>query len=117
MDYSRVTPRARSGTTGISEDISIGAGQGVWISPPDRLAAVTVAVHIPENSSAEFTIECTCSRAEKIGQDGNGGYWDAVEEENPTYTKSKVVMLCNAVTGIRVRCIDATTEINVCFCG
>lgn len=117
MDYSRVTPRARNGTSGISEETNIGAGSGIWINPPDRLAAITVAVHIPEGETAEFKVECTCNRAETIGADGTGGYWDAVEKENPTYKESKVLMLCNAVTGLRVFCISATSTINVCFCG
>ena len=56
MSYSRVTPRARTGTTGISEETDLTAGAGVWISPPDRVAAVTVAVHI-SSGTATFTIE------------------------------------------------------------
>ena len=40
MSYGRVTPRARIGTTGVSEEMDVGAGEGVWISPPDRVAAI-----------------------------------------------------------------------------
>ena len=48
MSYGRVTPRARIGTTGVSEEMDVGAGEGVWINPPDRVAAITVAVHIQQ---------------------------------------------------------------------
>ena len=43
MAYSRVTPRARQGTTGINVEAT--AGNGVFINPPDRVVAVTIAVH------------------------------------------------------------------------
>ena len=117
MSYGRVTPRARIGTTGISEEMNIGAGEGVWINPPDRVAAITVAVHIPAGASATFTIETSCNRAETIGEDGEGGYWDNVYGEGITLNENTVVMLANAVTGIRVNCISATSTINVAFCG
>lgn len=116
-DYSRITPKARSGTAGISVDTDIAAGDGVWISPPDRLAAVTVSVHIPSGESAEFAIECSCSDTSTIGSDGTGGYWDPVEWEYESYSVDTNKMIANAVTGIRVRCIAADSTINVCFCG
>ncbi len=115
MSYERVTPRARQGTTGICEEMDIEAGAGVWIAPPDRVAAVTVAVHIPDGETASFTIETCCNRPETIGDNGQGGYWD-----NPfdaTLTESTVLMLANAVTGIRVNCITASDHINVCSVG
>lgn len=115
MDYSRVTPRAREGTTGLNNEMDIAEGEGVWINPPDRVAAVTVAVHIPPTESASFTIEVCCNRPETIGDDGNGGYWDAVYDT--LLTADTVVMLANAVTGIRVKCISADSTINVAFCG
>lgn len=117
MSYGRVTPRARIGTTGVSEEMDVGAGEGVWISPPDRVAAITVAVHIPAGASATFTIETSCNRPETIGEDGNGGYWDNPFGEGTILNENTVLMLANAVTGIRVRCISASSTINVCFVG
>lgn len=117
MSYARVTPRARTGTTGISEDLDLTAGQGAWINPPDRVAAVTVAVHIPAGSTAQFTIETSCNRADVIGENGTGGYWDNPYSEGVVLTESTTVMIANAVTGIRVNCIAASSKINVCFVG
>ena len=117
MSYGRVTPRARIGTTGVSEEMDVGAGEGVWISPPDRVAAITVAVHIPAGASATFTIETSCNRAETIGEDGMGGYWDNPYGDGVVLTENTTVMLANAVTGIRVNCIAASSKINVCFVG
>lgn len=117
MAYARVTPRARQGTTGINVEADVLAGSGVWINPPDRVAAVTIAVHIPAGESATFTIETCCNRPETIGEDGTGGYWDNVYGDNVTLTENTVVMIANAVTGIRVNCITAESSINVAFCG
>ena len=117
MSYERVTPRARQGTTGICVEMDVTAGNGVWIQPPDRVAAVTVAVHIPAGSTAQFTIETSCNRAETIGEDGTGGYWDNPYGDGVVLTENTTVMLANAVTGIRVNCIAASSKINVCFVG
>lgn len=115
MAYSRVTPRARQGTTGINVEADVLAGAGVWINPPDRVAAITVAVHIPAGESASFTIEVCANRPETIGEDGTGGYWDDIY--GVTLTADTTVMIANAVTGIRVNCITAESSINVAFCG
>ena len=117
MAYARVTPRARQGTTGINVEADVAAGSGVWINPPDRVAAVTIAVHIPAGEAATFTIETCCNRPETIGEDGTGGYWDNVYGDNVTLTENTVVMIANAVTGIRVNCLTAESSINVAFCG
>lgn len=117
MNYGRVTPRARTGTTGISTELDIKQNEGIWISPPDRVAAVTIAVHIPTNESATFVIETSCNRVDTIGENGIGGYWDNPFGEGTVLSKSTVVMLANAVTGIRVRCLTASKHINVCFVG
>ena len=117
MSYERVTPRARQGTTGICVEMDVTAGNGVWIQPPDRVAAVTSAVHIPAGKTAQFTIETSCNRPETIGEDGNGGYWDNPFGEGTILNENTVLMLANAVTGIRVRCISASSTINVCFVG
>ena len=117
MAYARVTPRARQGTTGINVEADVAAGSGVWINPPDRVAAVTIAVHIPAGESATFTIETCCNRPETIGEDGTGGYWDNVYGDGVTLTENTVVMIANAVTGIRVNCLTAESSINVAFCG
>ena len=117
MAYSRVTPRARQGTTGINVEADVLAGSGVWINPPDRVAAVTIAVHIPAGESASFTIETCCNRPETIGEDGTGGYWDNVYGDGVALNENTVVMIANAVTGIRVNCITAESSINVEFCG
>lgn len=115
--YARVTPRARVGTTGICEEMDVEQGDGVWISPPDRVAAVTVAVHIPSGETAKYTIEVSCNRPETIGDDGMGGYWDNIYGTGIQLTADTTVMLANAVTGIRVNCIEASDSINVCFVG
>ena len=117
MNYRRVTPRSRQGTTGISVEEDLHANEGAWISPPDRVAAVTVAVHIPAGESATFVIETSCNRADTIGEDGTGGYWDNPFGEGVVLTENTTVMLANAVTGIRVNCIAASSKINVCFVG
>lgn len=117
MTYGRVTPRARQGTTGISTETDIAAGEGVWISPPDRVAAVTIAVHIPKDESATFVIETSCNRADTIGEDGTGGYWDNPFGDGEVLSENTVVMIANAVTGVRVRCLTAASTINVCFVG
>lgn len=117
MTYGRVTPRARQGTTGISTETGIGANEGVWISPPDRVAAVTIAVHIPAGESATFVIETSCSRADTIGENGEGGYWDNPFGDGEILSENTVVMIANAVTGVRVRCLTAESTINVCFVG
>ena len=117
MSYSRTSPRPRQGTTGISNEMDVTAGNGVWIAPPDRVAAVTIAVHIPAGETAQFTIETSCNLPETIGTDGIGGYWDNVYGDNVILTENTTVMLANAVTGIRVNCIAASDHINVCFVG
>ncbi len=117
MAYARVTPRARQGTTGINVEADVAAGSGVWINPPDRVAAVTIAVHIPAGEAATFKIETCCNRPETIGEDGMGGYWDNVYGDGVTLSENTVVMIANAVTGIRVNCINADSTINVAFCG
>ena len=117
MAYSRVTPRARQGTTGINVEADVAAGSGVWINPPDRVAAVTTAVHIPAGESATFTIEICCNRPETIGEDGTGGYWDNVYGDGIILNADTTVMIANAVTGIRVNCLTASSAINVAFCG
>ena len=117
MSYERVTPRARQGTTGICVEMDVTAGNGVWIQRPDRVAAVTIAVHIPAGNTAQFTIETSCNRPETIGADGSGGYWDNVYGDGVTLDENAVIMLANAVTGIRVNCITASSTINVCFVG
>jgi hypothetical protein len=115
MAYARVTPRARQGTTGINVEADVAAGSGVWINPPDRVAAVSVAVHIPEGETASYTVEVCCNRPETIGEDGTGGYWDDVY--GVAQTENRTVMIANAVTGIRVNCLTAESSINVAFCG
>lgn len=112
ITYGRVTPRARSGTTGISTETELSSGEGCWISPPDRIAAVTCAVHIPEGGTAEFAIETSCSKADTIGEDGSGGYWDNPFGDGVTHTEDTVVMIANAVTGLRVRCISGEVVVN-----
>lgn len=118
MDYQRVTPKARQGTTGMFLEQDIGVQEAVVVTPPDRVAAVTVSVHIPEGATAKYKIQASCSSTEKIGN-GSGGYWDNLDDDTPTYTKSKNVMIANAVTGIRVLCEDITEnyKLNVCFVG
>lgn len=117
MNYGRVTPRARQGTTGLSVEEDLHANEGAWISPPDRVAAVTIAVHIPAGKTAQFTIETSCNRADTIGENGTGGFWDNVYGDNVILTENTTVMLANAVTGIRVNCIATNDHINVCFVG
>ena len=117
MAYSRVTPRARQGTTGINVEADVTAGEGIWINPPDRVAALTIAVHIPSGQTASFTIETSCNLPETIGEDGTGGYWDNVYGENVTLSENTTVMIANAVTGVRVNCTAASDKINVAFCG
>ena len=117
MSYSRVTPRARTGTTGISEELDLTAGSGTFIFVPDRIAAVTIAVHIPSGQTGTFTIETCCNRSDTIGDNGTGGYWDNPYGAGVVISENAVVMIANAVTAIRVNCITASNKINVCFVG
>jgi hypothetical protein len=94
--------------------MDVEAGAGVWISPPDRVAAVTIAVHITSNSGS-LTIETSSNRPETLGENATGGYWDNVYGDGITLTENTTVMIANAVTGIRVNCISGA--INVAFCG
>jgi hypothetical protein len=114
MAYGRIEPRARTGTTGINVEADVTEGNGVFINPPDRVAAVTIAVHITSETGS-FTIETSCNRPETLGEDAMGGYWDNVYGDNVTLTENTTVMIANAVTGIRVNCISGA--INVAFCG
>ena len=114
MAYGRMEPRARTGTTGINVEADVAEGEGVFINPPDRVAAVTIAVHITSETGS-FTIETSCNRPETLGEDATGGYWDNVYGDNVTLTENTTVMIANAVTGIRVNCISGA--INVAFCG
>ena len=117
MAYSRVTPRARTGTTGINVEQDVAPDSGVFVVVPDRVAAVTIAVHIPPEESATFTIETSCNLTETIGDEGTGGYWDNVYGAGVTLNEDTVVMIANAVTAIRVNCLTADSTINVAFCG
>ena len=117
MAYGRIEPRARTGTTGINVEADVAEGEGVFINPPDRVAAVTIAVHIPDGETASFTIETSCNRPETLGEDATGGYWDNIYGDNVILTENTTVMIANAVTGIRVNCISASDKINVAFCG
>lgn len=117
MDYARVTPLARQGTTGINVEKDIHANEGALIFPPDRVAAVTIAVHIPAGETGSFKIETSCNRPETIGEAGTGGYWDNPYGEGVTLSENTVVMIGNAVSAIRVSCTAASSYINVAFCG
>ena len=117
MAYSRTIPRARVGTTGVSVGTDIAKGEGTWLNPPDRVSAITVAVHIPDGETAEYNIQCSCSPVEDIGQDGEGGYWDNIQNGITTYNDTQIFMLTNCVTGIRVNCINASRNIHVDFVG
>ena len=119
MAISRVTPRARQGTTGISEETNVTAGNGVVLFPPDRIAAVTVAVHIPAGKTGTYKIETSCNRPETIGDNGAGGYWDNPYGAGVTLSEDAVLMIANAVTAIRVTvtATNAADGLNVCFVG
>ncbi len=117
MSYGRILPRSRTATTGVSVDEDIKDGEAVWISPPDRVAAINVAVHIPKGQKASYFIETSCSRVDKIGEDGTGGYWDNPFGEGVARHHDTVMMIANAITGIRVKCLSADSSINVCFVG
>ena len=117
MDYARVTPLARQGTTGVNVEQDLHTNEGALLFLPDRVAAVTIAVHIPAGETASFKIETSCNRPETIGNDGSGGYWDNVYGDNVTLSENTTVMIANAVSAIRVCCVSADTVINVAFCG
>ncbi|MCR5723456.1 MAG: hypothetical protein K6G80_00040 [Treponema sp.] len=127
MAFTKIVPKARSGITGMSVEADLIAEAAAdendssnptcWINPPERVAAVTVAVHKKSGyeGDIEYSIECTCNTTSVIGEDGSGGYWDCVESDTETYTADKVFMLTNCVTGIRVTCLSG--KINVAFVG
>ena len=116
MSYDKVTPRARQGTTGVNVEADLLGGNGIWLNPPERVAAITIAVHIPPEQTGSYTVETCCNRPETIGVDGMGGYWDNVYGDGTVLTEDSVIMLANAVTGIRVNRIAARSHINVAFC-
>ena len=120
MDYSRVTPKARNGTTGICNEFELDATEGpigCWINPPDRVAAITCAVHKQRDYDGDvmYKVECCCNSPSVIGEDGGGGYWDVVDSKRELYTDDSVTMIANSITGLRVTCFRG--KINVCFVG
>lgn len=115
ITYDRITPRARSGTAGMAVSVDIEQSAGAWVSPPERVAAVSIATHIPEGEEAEYAVECCFDPVSDIGSDGTGGVWFPVQSENTSYTADTVWMVANAATGFRVRCISANSSIHVCF--
>ena len=117
MGYGRTEPRARVGTTGVSVAKDLATGEGTWINPPDRVAAITIAVHIPDGETANYSIECSCSPVDEIGSDGMGGYWDTIDNGVASYTENQIKLLTNCVTGIRVLCLEASRNIRVEFVG
>lgn len=117
MDYSRVFQRSRNGTSGLSTDDNIKANTCAYIIPPERISAITVAVHVPEGQSAAYVVETTCSKVDNFGSNLEGAYWDNPFGEQVFENQNCVLMIANAVTAIRVRCLEASSTINVCFVG
>ena len=119
MAYSRTIPRSRTGTTGISDEWDITASDpnndSVYINPPDRVSALSIAVHFPAGVTGEFKIECSCNRTDILGAEGSGGYWDTIETDIASYTSDKIFMLTNVVTGVRVKVLSGS--VNVAICG
>lgn len=116
-DYGRVFPKQRSGTSGITFDEDVLAGNGVFLVLPERIAMIAVACHIPEGETARFVVETSCSSVDKIGDSGTGGYWDNIFGEGQVMTENIVTNIANGITAIRVRVIEASALVNVCFVG
>ena len=118
LTYQKIVPRARSGITGLSveQDLDADGVSTGWISPPERIATLTIAVHKQHGYSGDirYKIECCCNETATIGTDGTGGYWDPIDGRNAELDVDRIYMLTNSVTGVRVVCLEG--KINVCFC-
>lgn len=129
MNYHRLTPRARLGTTGVSVEYDLAAGETCVLFPPDRVATITIATHWEAGKDAHAIIETTCNSADNVqaALDDKAGaravYWDNVYGENFQLSTQGSITVCNAVTAIRVTSVrrdedtNAADTINVCFVG
>lgn len=131
MDYQRITPRARQGTTGISEEYNLEKGGGIVIFPPDRVATLTIATHWAQNETAKFKVEVSFNRADNIAESLKDNpnaivYWDNIygQDENGNdliCTQQGSITITNTVTAVRVSHLDdnttTATSINVCLVG
>lgn len=117
ISYTRVVPGYREGATGLSEAWDLTQGEAIWFSPPDRVATVTLQVTIPDEETAEYTVEVTAEPTKNIGSDGECDYWIPIEWEYDSYTISSMFTPMSAVTGIRVYCESADSSIHVAVCG
>lgn len=109
MDYGRVIPRSRNGTSGVCVESTVPAArdgaQGVFMFTPERVASVGWQVSIPRTAGnvAYIAIETSLSQTESIGESGDGGVWCNVYEVN------KIVTLDAAETGVQFNA-DGTTQ-------
>lgn len=129
MNYQRITPRARLGTTGLSVEHDLTAGDCCVIFPPDRVATVTVSVHWGSEFNAHYKIETTCNQADYVQESLDSDeprhavYWDNVYGDDFTMATQGSITICNAVTAIKVTSVNDASDtnpaqvINVCFVG
>ena len=118
MSNGRVLPNARMGTTGLQVDENIKKGDTLWILVPDRVASTSVEVNIPEGQTAAFKIEYSLSSPRSIEEDGSGGYWHNPEgHDDRIYTEWTHITVVNNLSAVRVKCLEASSTINVCIKG
>lgn len=109
MNYGRVIPRSRNGTSGVCVESTIEAArdapQGAILFTPERVASVGWQVSIPRGNGnrAYFVVETTMSQTESIGDSGDGGVWCNA------YDVNKIVRLEDSETGQREAADGAIT--------
>lgn len=131
MGNNRVIPRARQGTTGLSQEHDLQKGESCYIIPPDRVAEINIGVHWGAGT-AKYKIETTGNLVDYVDESfsASGGthtvYWDNLFGYNAD--GSDIVMaeevsinIINTVTAIRVTNLsdenDTGGALNVWFVG
>lgn len=102
MDYGRVIPRSRNGTSGVCVENTLPAARdspaGTFMFTPERVASIGWCVAIPRvaGNEAAVVIEVSLCQTESIGDSGDGGVWCNV------YNVNKIVTLDGAETGVSI---------------
>lgn len=119
ITYSRVLPRTRTGTTGLSVEWEANQGDAFFIAIPERIGGFAIAIHKSDKSAnIKYVIETSCNTLDKIGNEGTGGYWDNIFGPNAELTEETVSSVVNYVTACRVRIIEVSNgTVNIAICG
>lgn len=92
MDFGRVIPRSRNGTSGICVEDTISAARdgarGSFMFTPERVASIGWQVSIPRvtGNKAYVVIETSMCQTDCIGDGGGNGVWCNVYDVMPIIT-------------------------------